>query len=58
MAVGAILAIALVTWGLHQQTQGALLSDFKQKREVAEGGNAVDFIFSSETGKVQAVPRK
>lgn len=54
----AIAAIALITWGLHQQTQSALLSDFEDKRDVAEGGNAVDFIYSSETGTVEAVPRK
>ena len=57
-ASAAILLITFVVWGLHSQTQSALVSEFAQKRADAEGGNAVDFVFSSETGKVEAVPRK
>ena len=57
----AALIVATITLGLvafRVQTERTLLTEFQEKRTAAETGSQVDFVFSSETGKVEVVPRQ
>lgn len=58
MATISIVLISIIAWGLNEQMKDALQSEFQQKSKDAEGGNAMDYIFSSETGKVTSRSRK
>lgn len=54
----AIVAITLVSLGLHRQWQNSLRADFLERREIAEGASDNSFVFSSETGTVTVVSGK
>lgn len=57
----AALIIAAITFGLvslRAQTERALLAAFEEQRTMAEAGSDVDFVFSSETGTLEVVPRQ
>ncbi|MDX8349801.1 type IVB secretion system protein IcmH/DotU [Cognatiyoonia sp. IB215446] len=53
-----VAAITFGLVGLRAQTERTLLAEFQEKRTAAEAGSQVDFVFSSETGTLEAVPRQ
>ena len=55
------LIVAAITFGLvayRAHTERTLLAEFQKKRAAAEAVSQVDFVFSSETGTVEVVPRQ
>lgn len=57
----AVLSIALLSvgvWGVRNQLQHVIYSDFVERRALAESESAVDFIFNSESGTVVSQPRQ